>query len=132
MYKEAEQIKGIVDDAHKIVIVQADNPDADSLGSALALEHILGDLGKEPYLYCAVDTPGYLRYMAGWDRIRPDLPAQFDASIFVDASTMTLLEKLSASGQHGWLANKPCIVLDHHETVDNAIPFATVTINDHT
>lgn len=132
MYDQAEQIKSLIGAAHKVVIVQADNPDADSLGSALALEDILGGLGKEPYLYCAVDTPGYLRYMAGWDRIQAELPTQFDASIIVDASTMTLLEKLSASGQQGWLANRPCVVLDHHEMVENTIPFATVTINDHT
>lgn len=132
MYEQAKQIKKLVDEAGKIVIVQADNPDADSLGSALALEHILGDLGKEPYLYCAVDTPGYLRYMAGWDRIQHELPPRFDASIIVDASTMTLLEKLAGSGQQGWLAGKPCVVLDHHETVENTIPFASVTINDHT
>lgn len=131
MYDQAELIKKILDEASNIVIVQADNPDADSLGSALALEHILGDLGKEPYLYCGVDMPGYLRYMGGWDRVQADLPRQFDASIIVDASTLTLLEKLEASGQRGWLANKPCIVLDHHETVENDIPFATVTINDH-
>jgi bifunctional oligoribonuclease and PAP phosphatase NrnA len=69
MYKESKRLGEIVDAARKIVIVQADNPDADSLGSALALEHILGDLGKEPYLYCGVDMPGYLRYMSGWDRV---------------------------------------------------------------
>lgn len=132
MYAEADQIKRIIDKANKIVIVQADNPDADSLGSALALEQILGDLKKEPYLYCAVDMPTYLRYMSGWDRLQKDLPKQFDASIIVDASTMTLLEKLSQSGQQGWLANKPCVVLDHHQTVENPVPFATVTINDHT
>ena len=44
MYEQAEQIGRIVKDAKNIVIVQADNPDADSLGSALALEHILGDM----------------------------------------------------------------------------------------
>jgi phosphoesterase RecJ-like protein len=131
MHKQAEQIKSLIDKANKIVIVQADNPDADSLGSALALEHILGDLGKETYLYCGVDMPGYLRYMAGWDRIQAGLPAQFDASVIVDASTMTLLEKLTNSGQQGWLAGKPCVILDHHEAVDNTVPFATVMINDH-
>lgn len=130
MYSEAEQIGQIIADAHSIVIVQADNPDADSLGSALALEHILGDLGKEPYLYCGVDMPGYLRYLSGWDRIQSELPKHFDASIIVDASTTTLLEKLQLSGQQGWLASKPCVVLDHHATVDNIIPFATVIIND--
>lgn len=130
-YAEADQIKQIIDQAQKIVIVQADNPDADSLGSALAMEHILGDLGKEPYLYCGVEMPTYLRYMSGWDRVQPGLPNQFDAGIVVDASTMTLLEKLVSSGQQGRLASKPCVVLDHHESVENVIPFAAVIINDH-
>lgn len=130
MYDAAELIDKIIKDAQSIVIVQADNPDADSLGSALALESILGDLDKQPYLYAGVDMPGYLRYMPGWDRIQNELPKQFDASIIVDASTLTLLEKLAQSGQLGWLGSKPAIVLDHHETVDNPINFAKVTIND--
>jgi phosphoesterase RecJ-like protein len=130
-YEETTQIKEIIDKAQHIVIVQADNPDADSLGSALALEHILSDIGKKVDFYCAVEVPSYLRYMSGWDRINKDLPRSFDASIVVDASTMTLLEKLTNSGQKGWLANKPCVVLDHHESVDNVIPFATVMLNDH-
>lgn len=130
-YPEADQVKKIVDDAQKLVIIQADNPDSDSLGSALALEHILGDMGKETALYCAVDMPTYIRYMSGWDRTQRELPKQFDASIVVDASTMTLFERLNESAEKSWLAAKPCIVLDHHETVENLIPFATVTINDH-
>lgn len=130
MYTEAQQIQTILEKACKIVIIQADNPDADSLGSALALEHILGELGKEPVLYCAVDVPGYLRYIQGWDRVQTELPKQFDASILVDASTLTLLERLVSSGQQSWIAAKPCVVLDHHETVENPVPFATVTIND--
>lgn len=132
MYPESNKIQEIIAAAHKIVIVQADNPDSDSLGSALALEHILGDMGKEPFLYAGVEMPTYLRYMEGWDRVQKELPKQFDASIIVDASTMTLLEKLQESGQQGWLATKPCIVLDHHEIVENKVPFATVEINDHT
>ena len=130
MYPETSQIKDYIDASKRIVIIQADNPDGDSLGSSLALEHILGDLGKEPLLYCAVDMPTYLRYMSGWDRVQKDLPSQFDLSIIVDVSTMTLLERLSDSGQLGWLAAKPCIVLDHHQVVEQPIPFAKVTIND--
>lgn len=131
MYPEADTLQQLITAAHTIVVAQADNPDADSLGSALALEAILGELGKQAQLYCAVDMPGYLRYMEGWDRVQKDLPKQFDASIIVDASTLTLFEKLAASGQQGWLASKPCAVLDHHQTVENPINFATVTINDH-
>lgn len=125
-----DQIKQIIDAAERIVIVQADNPDADSLGSALALEQILGEMGKSVYLYCGVETPTYLRYLEGWSRINQELPSNFDASIIVDASTMTLLEKLEQSGGKGWLAAKPCIVLDHHHTTDNSIDFANVTLNE--
>lgn len=131
-YPEAAEIKKIIEQATKIVIIQADNPDGDSLGSALALEHIIGDMGKEPLLYCAVDMPSYLRYMNGWDRIQNELPHDFDTSIVVDASTLTLFERLAKTGDQGKLAKKPCIVLDHHQIVENPLPFADVVINDYT
>jgi phosphoesterase RecJ-like protein len=123
------KVERLIKDAQTIVILQADNPDADSLASALALEQILGEMGKDMALYCGIDMPGYLKYLAGWDRVSPELPHQFDLSVIVDASTMTLFQKLAESGHQGWVAAKPCIVLDHHKEVDNLIPFATVTLN---
>lgn len=129
-YEEATQISEIIKEADRIVILQAENPDGDSLGSALALEHILGDMGKEPVMYCAVDMPTYLRYLPGWDRVGTELPDDFDAAVVVDASTLTLFEHLSSADQKR-LAGKPCIVLDHHEVTDNLLPFATVTVNDY-
>jgi phosphoesterase RecJ-like protein len=123
-----KQIAELVTQASHIVVVQADNPDADSLGSALALEHILGDMGKQVSLYCGVDVPTYLRYLPGWDRVRKDLPKQFDVSIIVDASTYTLLEQLQKTGQLAWLKAKPSIVLDHHKTVEKPIDFAVVSL----
>lgn len=129
-YNEAESIKRIVDEAKTIVILQADNPDADSLGSSLALEHILGDMGKSVFLYCGVDIPGYLHYLSGWDRVAHELPRQFDASIIVDASTFTLFEKLQSSGEMNWLSTRPSVVLDHHATVENRIDFASVNLYD--
>ena len=64
-----ETVKTLVDDAKKIIVIQAENPDGDSIGSAIALEDILGALGKEVFLYCPVAIPKYLRYVAGWDRV---------------------------------------------------------------
>lgn len=125
-----DKIKQLVDSAQKIVIIQADNPDADSLGSALALEHILGDMGKDVALYGGVDTPSYLRYLAGWDRIVNDLPSSFELSIIVDADTHTLLGQLEQRGQLAWLKSKPCIVLDHHPTTDKSLTFASARICD--
>lgn len=127
-FPEADKISEIVNNANRIVIIQADNPDGDSLGSALALEEILGDMGKYPLLYCGSEIPSYLHYLEGWDRVSKELPDNFDASIIVDTSAMSLLGKLAQSNQVGWLATRPSIILDHHD-VDNSISFATVVCN---
>lgn len=128
VYKEIKQITDIIGDAQYILIIQADNPDGDSLGSAIALENILGDMVKEPYLYCGVSIPSYLTYLPGWDRVRQEIPKQFDASIIVDTSAESLLEVLTVANQKTRLATKPCIVIDHHD-VESTIPFATVNCN---
>ncbi|MEJ0073024.1 MAG: DHH family phosphoesterase [Candidatus Saccharibacteria bacterium] len=112
------------------MVVQADNPDADSLGSALALEHILGDLGKDVYLYCGVDVPTYLRYLSGWDRVLNDLPSQYDLAIVVDASTLTLFGQLEKNGQLGTLKSKPLVVLDHHNASEKPLDFAAASLID--
>jgi phosphoesterase RecJ-like protein len=128
MYPEAEKIREILAGAQRIVVVQADNPDGDSIGSALALEHILEDMGKKTYLYCGVDIPSYLTYLAGWDRISKDMPSNFDASIIVDTSADSLLEKLTDTKQKGALKTRPLIVIDHHVT-EATIDYATVMCN---
>src|SRR5688572_27857890 len=127
-YPEAQAISTMLQQAQRVVILQADNPDGDSLGSALALEQILGDMGKEPILYCGVDIPTYLRYLPGWDRVTKDLPNQFDASIIVDTGADSLFENLEKSGQKGWIKAKPVIVIDHHAT-EAKIDFANVICN---
>ncbi|MEX0881523.1 MAG: DHH family phosphoesterase [Candidatus Saccharimonadales bacterium] len=128
MYQEAESIRKIIEDAQTVVIIQADNPDIDSLASALALESILGQLGKTVHLYCGVDLPSYLHYLPGWGRVSRDMPKQFDASIIVDTASDSLLSQLDKSGAKGWVAAKPVVVLDHH-TTEATISFASVICN---
>ena len=125
---ELSELRKAIDNASKIVIVQADNPDADSLASALALEHILSELKKDVYLYCGVDIPSYLRYIPGSDRVDSQLPKQFDLSVIVDTSSDSLLEQLDKTGSKGWLAAKPCVIIDHHAT-EPTIKFANIIIN---
>lgn len=124
-YPEAEKVGQIIDDAQKVVVIQADNPDADSLASALVLEKVLSRMGKEPYLYCGVNIPSYLHFLPGADRVSNEFPNQFDASIIVDTSSLDLLEQLQRSGAKAWVAAKPCVVIDHHST-EPTIDFAEV------
>ena len=81
-----------VQDKKHICIIQAENPDGDSLGSALALEEALSD--KEVSLYCPVDIPKYMRYFNGWSRVDIEFPYKADAFIIVDTSSSILLSKL--------------------------------------
>ena len=127
-YPEADAIAKAVNEANKIVVVQADNPDSDSLASSLALEEILGGLGKDVYLYCGVDIPSYLSYLTASARVSSDMPKQFDLSIIVDTSSDSLLEQLEKSGSKGWLAAKPAIIIDHHATAPT-VTFANIICN---
>lgn len=129
-YTESTELNTILSVAQNIVVLQADNPDADSLASALALEEILSEMGKNVSLYCSMDMPNYLRYLQGWDRIQNELPRSFDAAILVDASTTTLLTKLEDATFKSALVNKPFVILDHHAIVQNEFSFANLSIVD--
>lgn len=114
MYDEA---KRQIDDASKIIIIQAENPDGDSLGSSLALEEILGGAGKDIIMYCPVEIPKYLRYFNGWDRVVSEFDASADMAIIVDTSADILLSKvLDTPGVRSYLESHTVVVVDHHTT----------------
>lgn len=107
----------LINSAQNIIVIQAENPDGDSLGSSLALEEILGDLGKNVTLYCPVEMPKYMRYMSGWDRVVQDFDTSADMAIIVDTSSEVLLSKvLNTPGVRHFLESHPVLVIDHHET----------------
>lgn len=112
-----DSAKILIETAQKIIVIQAENPDGDSLGSALALEEILGDLGKEVILYCPVEIPKYMRYINGWDRVVADFDTSADLAIIVDTSADVLITKvLETNGVRHYLESHPVLVIDHHAT----------------
>lgn len=114
MYKTAIEL---IAAAQKIIVIQAENPDGDSLGSSLALEEILGDLGKDIVLYCPVEIPKYMRYINGWDRVVTEFDDKADLAIIVDTSADVLITKvLETPGVRHFLESHPVLVIDHHTT----------------
>ncbi len=122
------KFKDLISSSKKVLIVQAENPDADSLASSIALEQLLTILNIETHLYCAVNMPSYLKYVSGWDRVSSDFIIDFDLTIFVDVSTTTLLKKISDLNFLPKIKLKPSIVIDHHTIVNNNIDFAELSI----
>ncbi len=115
-----QQAKELIDIATKIIVIQAENPDGDSLGSALALEEILSDLGKEVILYCPVEIPKYMRYIAGWDRVVSEFDTSADLAIIVDTMAEVLLTRVvETPGVRHFLDTHPVLVIDHHDTESN-------------
>lgn len=104
-----------------ICIIQAENPDGDSLGSAIALDYILKDSSNS--LYCPVDIPTYLHYFPDWSRVENEFNYKADAYIIVDTASAILLSKLlDDAAIRNSLYSKPVFVIDHHETEDD-LPF---------
>lgn len=102
----------------RICIIQAENPDGDSLGSAIALDYILQN--SENRLYCPVDIPRYLHYFADWSRVENEFDYLADGYIIVDTAAGILLSKLlDDAAIRNCLYNKSVLVLDHHETEDD-------------
>lgn len=127
MFETASQL---INEAKKIIVIQAENPDGDSLGSSLALEEILGDLGKEVVLYCPVETPKYMRYIVGWDRIVTDFDTSADLAIIVDTSADVLITKvLETPGVRSFLESHPVLVVDHH-TTGSTLSFEHAMLSD--
>lgn len=117
MFNEAIEL---ISSANKIIIIQAENPDGDSLGGALALEEILSDIGKEVVLYCPVEIPKYMRYITGWDRVVTDFNTSCDLAIVVDTMADVLLTRvLETPGVRHYLDSHPVLVIDHHTTDSN-------------
>lgn len=114
----------LIQNAKKIIVIQAENPDGDSLGSALALEEILSDLGKEVVLYCNVEIPKYMRYIQGWDRVIPEFDMDADLAIIVDTVSETLISKtLTLPGGRHFFESHPVLAIDHHSDVTSSLPF---------
>lgn len=126
-----EKLKSAVESAQHVVVIQAENPDGDSLGSSIALEELIGNLGKEVTMYCHVAMPKYMRHMKGWDRVVDDFPFKADTAIIVDTLSDTLLSKaLSADGVRHWLETHPVIAIDHHASVESDLSFPHEVIAD--
>lgn len=103
---------------NRICIIQAENPDGDSLGSAISLDYLLPDYKVS--LYCPVDIPKYLHYFTDWARVTNEFDFKADGYIIVDTAAEVLLSKLlDDSAIKNRLYSSPVLIIDHHETADD-------------
>ena len=113
-----DNFKSFLDGKKSICIIQAENPDGDSLGSAIALDYLLEDYDVS--LYCPIEIPKYLHYFPDWSRVSLDFDYKADGYIIVDTAAEVLLSKLlEDTAIRNRLYSAPVFVIDHHETEDD-------------
>jgi phosphoesterase RecJ-like protein len=116
MALDHEAVKAIFDSKkpQRIVVVQAENPDGDSLGSAVALDELLTAAGHDVSLFCVVDVPNHLKYIKGWERVSSMPVGYFDLAIVVDNSSTSPMEKaIQTLGEQ--LYKSKVLIIDHHD-----------------
>ena len=107
-----EQITGAIRQADNIIIASHVFPDADAIGSQLALGNILESLGKSVFYYCQEYVASMYEFMPGSEKLSNDLSEvdRFDAAIAVDCGDRYRLGNKMAE----ILTIHPFIVVDHH------------------
>src|SRR5438045_1392370 len=86
--KVLKQAAEAIRQANRIVLASHVNPDGDTLGSSLALTHVLRAMGKTVVPLSHDGVPEILRWMPGQEWVQRETPERdFDLAIVCDTGT---------------------------------------------
>lgn len=111
-----EEIINLIRDYERFAITAHLSPEADAIGSALALRLILRKLGKEALIVLQDSVPHNLHFLKGWKSIKAPraFPDQFQPQLWfiVDCANLNRIgEKMVALTEQG---QGPMVNIDHH------------------
>ena len=110
--RKEKEIARLIERARSCLICGHVRPDADCVGSELALYIALGELGKEREIWMADDVPRTCRFLpfSGEVRMPRDAPPDADVAIVLDTPTPERLGRAAAAvGRMRAVVN-----IDHH------------------
>lgn len=114
----SQKIKAKVEQADNILLVCHQQPDADAVGSIVALSEWLSSLGKSHVKFCKDPAPSSLDWLSNFEsletKVSEIIKQRFDLMIVVDSGD---LEYAGAEEVLKYLEPKPYIInIDHHAT----------------
>jgi len=113
MTHSLSEIRGLVEKAHRVLLISHVMPDGDTLGSALGLAWALRKRGLEARLSCADPVPKQLRFLPGSREYAPRPKTDEDAILVIDSSD---LERIGSIYDAEAFAAVPVVNIDHHVT----------------
>jgi len=116
MTREAvlEAIRG----ADRVTVICHENPDADTLGAALALRVAAERLGKTAEVVAADGVPPFLAGLPGADEVRRTPGLEPDVAVVVDGPLSRTGAVVRDCGE--WLAGARVVNIDHHVSNDGS------------
>ncbi len=116
-YTESVAIKQKIDSSERILVNCHHNPDADSVGSALAMARLLRFWKKDVRIICPTEVPSNLQFLLGEEKIETvDFSSfefgSYDLFIALDSSSWSRV----AGSQDVLKPDIPFVVIDHHKS----------------
>lgn len=135
MQQKLSELKGLLDTPKRIVITTHHKPDADALGSSLALARFLKKKNHLVQVITPTDYPTFLDWMEGNDDVWVYPDKQEDSALFIEAAEIIFCLDFNALGRINDLGNLVAasfakkILIDHHLEPQ---PFADIEFSDTT
>lgn len=112
--------------ARRITAIGHENPDADTLGAAIAIRIVADRLAIPAEVVMADPVPPYLRFLPRVDEVRSAPGLEPDVAVVVDAGDQARIGSVAVD--HGeWLSRARIVNIDHH--VSNPL-FGAVNLVD--
>ena len=111
--KEAmDKVIDVLKSKDNFLITSHINPEGDSIGSQLAVHHILKKLGKNAVMVNHDSVPDNLRFLPEVGLIMPDVPEDFDAEVII---ILDCPVKERTGKVHKYIKDDQTVVnIDHH------------------
>lgn len=122
---QLKELKSVLSQAQNIVIVPHKNPDGDAMGSTLALNHYLSELGHDTNVIVPNDYPNFLKWLPGDDSVLIFENDQDKAEGLIHEASLIFTLDFNALHRAGEMLNSleastaTKIMIDHHQQPDD-------------
>ncbi len=114
MLKNYKKLKLFIENSNRPVIISHINPEADAIGSSLALWHFIISLKKKAVILNKTGVPENLKFLPGASKIKRSIPPDADLYIIVDTASLNRTGFNIPKNRN----TLPIINIDHHITND--------------
>ena len=113
-----EAVVAAIREATRVTTICHENPDADTLGAALAIATAVERLGKEAEVVAADGVPPFLAGLPGAERVRRRPELEPDLAVVLDGPPSRTGAVARDCGD--WLSRSRIVNIDHHVSNDGA------------